>query len=527
MQIIKKYHTLLISFLGGVFYALGFPMKNGASFFLGSILGFILLNWAIDKKESLKMKFVTSLFYSFGFYLMGFYWIPETIKEFGGLVFPFNYILGLIFSVIVIPQVYVFVFVKKYFKHSLILAASYVLLETIIPQQFPAHLGHPFLSLTPFVKLVFAPIAGGAFYSFFVALTSLTLLDYFQTKKMSRLNFSFIILVIAIHLPFMGETKREITQSLNVRMIQPNIGNFLKISSEKGSANSIEAVLKDYHDLSTAPTQKEKLDLIVWPETAYPLSFYTDNLFQNDSADIHSLFKVIAKKTDAELFFGGYDSSLHSGTSSYTSDYNSAFHVGSDAKLKNVYHKMKLIPFGEGLPFGPLNQYLSTVITNISYFSEGDTYTSFNTKNNVPFAASICYEILFPDFIKNMLNHQKTEAQFMINLTNDSWYGDTAEPRQHLFLSKWRPLEFNLPIIRSTNTGITTIMYPDGSESNRLEVGEKNYIDLKMDLETRTKTIYQSYGYFTLIAIVFALLLIELIFKRKAFFKEIMQTNKA
>jgi apolipoprotein N-acyltransferase len=188
---------------------------------------------------------------------------------------------------------------------------------------------------------------------------------------------------------------------------------------------------------------------------------------------------------------------------------------------------MRLIPFGEGLPFGPLNPYLSGIITNISYFAEGDTYTGFKTDNQLSFVSVICYEVLFPTFVADMLNNQKEEAQFMINLTNDSWYGNTAEPYQHLFLSKWRALEFNLPLIRSTNTGITTVVFPDGSESKRLLIGEKTYLDVDLEIAPRTPTLFQIFGIWSFLTIALVLLLIELAFKRKTFFQEIMKTDKA
>lgn len=188
---------------------------------------------------------------------------------------------------------------------------------------------------------------------------------------------------------------------------------------------------------------------------------------------------------------------------------------------------MKLIPFGEGLPFGPFNEYLSGIITNISYFGEGETYSGFVTKNNLNFSSVICYEILFPNFVADMLNNQTTESQFMINLTNDSWYGDTAEPHQHLFLSKWRALEFNLPLIRSTNTGITTVIFPDGSETKRLGVGAKTYLDLDIKIAPRTKTLFQILGIWGVIIFAFILMAIELAFKRKTFFQEIVKSNKA
>ncbi len=81
-----------------------------------------------------------------------------------------------------------------------------------------------------------------------------------------------------------------------------------------------------------------------------------------------------------------------------------------------------------------------------------------------------------------------------MNHTNDSWYGDTAEPYQHLFLSKWRAIEFQLPLIRSTNTGISSVLYNDGSESKRLSIGEIGVLDLEIGLKKSQETIYQRWG---------------------------------
>jgi apolipoprotein N-acyltransferase len=94
----------------------------------------------------------------------------------------------------------------------------------------------------------------------------------------------------------------------------------------------------------------------------------------------------------------------------------------------------------------------------------------------------------------------------IVNHTNDSWYGDTAEPHQHLFLSKWRALEFRLPIVRSTNTGISSVIYPDGSESRRLGVGEKGSLDVAVPLGSGEATPYQRFGIYPLVAL-FVLLL--------------------
>ena len=527
MNFNRKYLSLIICLLAGMLYALGFPTFFGSSVFIAPIIGFALFNWGLDQETSLKKQLLLSLAYSLGFYLFGFYWIPHTLMEFGGLFFPFNQLLGLLFSFVIIPQVYCYVILKKYIKHPIFLAIGYVLLERFIPQQFPAHLGHPFLSLAPTIKLVFAPWAGAAFYSFLSAFIALTLVQHKMSGIKPKMYYGFIAVILFLHSPFLNLTPSpKNPTSLKIRMVQPNIGNFLKIDSERGSANSIKAVLDNYYYLSTNDI-KSKRDLIIWPETAFPNLFFSETFKADHKLRLPEVIKDVINNTGAELFIGGYDSTLTSNDQNYKSDYNSAFHFSSQSYMKDVYHKMRLIPFGEGLPFGPLNTYLSEIITNISYFAEGDTYTGFKTENNLNFVSVICYEVLFPSFVADMLNHQKDEAQFLINLTNDSWYGDTAEPFQHLFLTKWRALEFNLPVIRSTNTGITTVIFPDGSESSRLMIAEKTYLDVDLEIAPRTKTLFQIFGIWSFLTIALILLLIELAFKRKTFFQEIMKSNKS
>ena len=518
MEIIKRNMFTLISFFGGILYALGFPAYNGCSLFLFPIIGFTLFCYSLSQVKQVKKKMILGLSYSVGFYTAGFYWIPHLLKEFGGIFFPFNFILGLIFALIIIPQVYFFSFIHSKIKNSIILAIVYVLLEQFIPQQFPAHIGHSFMSLTPKINLVFAPIFGANFYSFFTALFGLAINEHFISKRAPKLIYTFLIITIICHIPFFTNSQKEVDQTLSIRVVQPNIGNFLKLESEKGGITSLKQVYDSYHFLSTFNI-KTKRDLIIWPETAYPQIFMSQFFINNSEIKIPLLLQNIISETSAELFIGGYDSSVQNKSDQFQTDYNSAFHFSSEGVLKNVYHKMKLIPFGEGLPFGPLNHYLSKYITNISFFAKGENYTSFKTGKNIPFVSVICYEVLFSQFVANMLNHQDTEPRFLINLTNDSWYGDTAEPHQHLFLTKWRALEFNIPIIRSTNTGITTILFPDGSESKRLNVGEKKFLDVDLKLMPRTPTYFQKFGLWGFFSLSLILLGLDLFFKRKSFLK--------
>ena len=86
----------------------------------------------------------------------------------------------------------------------------------------------------------------------------------------------------------------------------------------------------------------------------------------------------------------------------------------------------------------------------------------------------------------------------MINLTNDSWYGNTVEPEQHLFLTRWRAIEFNLPILRSTNTGISTYIKANGQELDRMEYDRAGNLDLSLAVGVPSQdyqTLFQKLGF--------------------------------
>jgi apolipoprotein N-acyltransferase len=285
---------------------------------------------------------------------------------------------------------------------------------------------------------------------------------------------------------------------LPVRIVQANVGNFLKVSSEKGDKDSYEAINETYERLSSEDngfTPK----LIVWPETAYPDSFYGDRTL------LKSIFLNIMEKTRSEILIGGYDQDMSKNPEDLIESMFNSSLLLSEGKLKTSYHKNILIPFGETLPFGPFNRQIVSIVPAVSLFARGEGTPLMETKDGFRFVTPICYEILESNYMRGLLN-QYGSNHFIVNHTNDSWYGDTAEPHQHLFLSKWRALEFQLPIVRSTNTGISSVIFPDGSESKRLGVGVADNLDVRVPLGDGRSTVYQLYGVLPLLGIVILLL---------------------
>jgi len=474
----KKYY--LMTFLAGIFYAWGFPVKNFFNFFLFPVIGFSFYYYTVKLKFiSLKQLLLLTLMFDFGYFLLGYYWIITLLENFGSIHAPWNYLLGVTSCLILTPHYFIFVIIYKFIvKHlnksllPLILSLILVLLENYIPQEFPAHIGHPWLQITPYLGL--APIFGSSIYSFISYLIAISIVEHLTTKIRPSLSYSIIIILLISNFSIKLPVKALKSKKLNIRVVQANIENNLKLQSEKNSFGAAAKVENIYLKLST--DNAEKLDMIIWPETAYH-RLLTSKLMYKEKLNTPKVIKDVILKTKAFLLTGGYDQKIES-DNFFETIYNSAFYFTPDSLLNSVYHKQVLIPFGETLPLGPFNSFFKNLNSNISFFAKGKT-SSFLKIKDATFSMAICYEILYPSFLRQYFKTKKPD--FIINITNDSWYGDTSEPFQHLFLARWRALEWQIPIIRSTNTGITALIHSDGSYTQLIPQNSSDYKDFTIN----------------------------------------------
>lgn len=531
----KIFFGCLLAIISGILYTSGFPnhlLQLGPVGVAASI--FILfylfgIYSSVDEEEKRRWPFLVLFLLAVN--LSGYYWIPYTLEQFGGIPIPLNYLLSTAFALIILPQYILFLSVLWFFKkrkwqvpRPIFLAGVLVLLENIIPQQFPTHLGHSWLPLAPY--LPFAKWFGVPFYSLLTYWPVCSLLQLVghqnekEAKKELILPFAFlgISLLISVALPLRFHPQGQ----LNLRLVQANIGNNLKIDAEKFEGTAANSVQELYTQLSLQ--DQVKADLIIWPETAYPRLLSTEAMKENIFSIPPSIQTTVAN-SQAALFTGGYDYSTNGDDNNYfENQYNTAFLFklkNEQVALDDYYYKRELIPFGETLPFGPLNKKIGPLIKNISFFARGDRFPLFSI-GQYHFISAICYEVLFPNFIRQYLNSLTTDPDFLINISNDSWYGDTIEPYQHLYLTHWRALENALPIVRMTNTGISSILYPDGSESKRSQTMKRMILDLPLHLSERQPTLYQRLG------ILGTIILWLLLFAGdKAFFQKIVKTKES
>ncbi len=526
----EKYKPYAFLLLAAVLYTLGFPNIFGILIPFTPIIATAIILYYIFTLPTTKQRLLYYLYYNLIITLLSFYWITNTLQEFGGLPWIVAALMNACYALVFNPHYFVLIFflhwkdthlphLNKFFfstgLFNVFLAIFLTSIEYFLPQQFPVMLGQPWIVLSDYLGA--ATYLGLPVFSFLSYLVALEMIRMRLKRKASFINLSSVLIFIFIN-PFLVQRINENEfKSFNIRLVQANISNFLKLDSEGGGPASVKAVLERYEELSLKPFNivDKKLDLIVWPETAYPYPIRTNkkNIL---ASPVPPLIQNIIYKSNAAMLIGGYDHNKENSNGSYfKTEYNASLYFNTLGQLEEVYHKHVLIPFGETLPFGPLNEVISNYVPEMAFFAEGSKKPIFETDNHVHFISSICYEILRPEFVREYLNNTVKFPNLMINLTNDSWYGDTVEPELHLFLARWRAIEFNLPILRATNSGISTFIGHNGQEVRRLAYNETGNLDLSLKLPKKDQllapTFFQQYGFWGILPIWFLYFIFHII----------------
>ncbi|MDD4648481.1 MAG: apolipoprotein N-acyltransferase [Desulfoplanes sp.] len=203
-----------------------------------------------------------------------------------------------------------------------------------------------------------------------------------------------------------------------------------------------------YDRLSRLNARDNATDLIVWPETAMPFYFQEETAFRLQIASL-------VRDKNIVLITGapGYTLTPKTSPPGYKL-YNRAFLVTPEGRCTTWYDKRHLVPFGEYVPFGNLIPMIRKIVIGTTDFSPGQTSTPLRYKN-LALGTLICYEAIFPDLAQEDVNNGAT---ILVNISNDTWFGRSSAPAQHLNISVLRAAEQNRYLIRSTNTGISAFV---------------------------------------------------------------------
>jgi apolipoprotein N-acyltransferase len=235
---------------------------------------------------------------------------------------------------------------------------------------------------------------------------------------------------------------------LRVGLVQGNVDQ-----AEKWSANRAASIFDDYIRL-TRQVIGAGAELVVWPESSTPF------MFEEDVAGAERI-RALAREAHVPILFGSDQVEWRVTNDRRVPDasYNSAFLVQADGRTVGVYRKLHLVPFGEYVPFRKWLFFAEPLVEAIGTgFAPGGDVTVLSM-NEHPLSVAICYEIVYPDLIRQFV---RRGSQLLTTITNDAWFGETSAPYQHFAQASMRAVEEGRYLVRSANTGISGIVDPYG-----------------------------------------------------------------
>ncbi len=406
----------------------------------------------LDSKPSLRFSshFLLGIAFGIGYFVISLWWLYISMHDVGGMnpflsgiaVLLLSAYMAIYFSLasLAIPA-----FKRTWFT-GILLAASWVVMEFLRGWLFT---GFPWAGLAesqingPFASI--APLLGGFACTFLVIWISWELL---QLKKQMVFSGAIVICAIAIaQLTGLMSFTKPFGEPLTVRLIQGNFEQSLKLNPE--------AIGQQIYFYSSQ-VKNEPADLIIIPETAFP--WPQNNLPSGILSDLQGY----SNSSSSNLLLGLIGEVSSDRGLQYT---NRAIGIAPNT-TPYQYDKVHLVPFGEFIPPG-FYWFIKAFNVPLSDFARGSAeQPAFKiirqNQNAVHAAITICYEDVFGGELAARIRHSQDPINLLVNMTNLAWFGQSQAPTQQLRLSQLRSLETGLPALRATNTGITSVIGPDG-----------------------------------------------------------------
>ncbi len=490
----------------GILTAFSLPPYN---YFLINFITFSLFFIFILKKKEHFLKkrffFFYGWIFGFGYFFSSLYWISIS------LTFDENFKYFIPFSIALVPAflgifygliIYIFSFFnfKNLTNSLLIFSVIFGLIEFIrgyLFTGFPWNLiAFSFLETKIFIQIL--SVIGS--YSFNLICISLFVCPaiFFLKKSKKDLLICFFFSIIALSFIVFGLLKsnnfNKIKNEKNEYLIRSISSN---ISLERFFIdNEDEKIIKELVELSKP--EKNKPTIFLWPEGLISLEGFDNiknkrsSLFNNFGENHFILMGVtkVKKIGDKNQYF------------------NTVGVFDENFNLIDDYDKIKLVPFGEFIPFEKTLQKigLKTITNNYQSFTSGEErkVIKLNINNkDITLLPLICYEIIYSGEIFSNKNFD-----YIVNISEDGWFGKSIGPKQHFAHSVFRSIESGKYVIRSSNNGISAIINPIGNIEKKIDLGKSGFIDFT-ESKSLEATLFARYGnkFFLIIILLYIFLL--------------------
>lgn len=476
----------LIAILAGALMVLAFSPFD---LFIFILIGPALFYWLMLGVQHARHALLIGWSFGFGLFGAGVSWVWVSIHVYGYTSVPIATLATLLFvaglAILFAAQAWLFFRFFSQRPHAwLAFIAIWILFEWLrswLLTGFPWLLtGYAWLD-TPFSHL--ASLLG--VWGLSLLTLCLAVAGFHAVKERS-----FIALVVALLLPLMtlispSHWTEEVPDTqLKIALVQPNISQH-----DKWDRRLLGTMLQHLIELSL-PYQDH--DLIVWPETAIPSLYY-------QAAPYVEPFLAELEARQTTLISGFPYMATDSQRPEIRHFHNS---LGIFSSGSGVYHKQRLVPFGEYVPLeNQLRGLINFFDLPMSEFSLPE-YTELTLSvQGRTLAPLICYEIAYPELTRRSAR----EADMIITVSNDAWFGDSLAAEQHLQIARMRAIENGRWLIRGTNDGITAVVAPNGNIAERISREQASVLSASVP-SMRGNTPYQRWGIGPVLFISFMLL---------------------
>ncbi len=494
----NKAFLFLICLLLGILTSFSLPPYNlfFINFLTLPVLLYILVNY-VDKKT---ISFFVGWIFGFGYFISNIYWITNS------LTFDVNFKFIIPFALILIPLFLgafygLVTFLCNFFnlknKISSILIFSIIFgviefLRSFIFSGFPWNLVVFSLSSNSHSLQVLSYIGTYSLNLLSITIFLLPVIFFFKYKSLTKFLIFSLSLILVVGNFFYGnliiknfEKKKYDNLSSIIRVVSPNIPieRFLSNQDTEKSINEL---------ISLSDVDASKKIIFIFPEGIITSIYSNDlkffkNIFEESYNINHKLILGINSINENKI-------------------YNSLVALNNKSELLYKYNKNKLVPFGEFLPFEDFFKKFGIKKITQGYQSfSSDNKRKILDINQLKFIPLICYEIIY----SGKINPNKNYYDFILNISEDGWFGKSIGPEQHFSHSIFRSIEEGKNVIRSSNNGISAFVNPKGQIIKK--INEKGYFDVNK-IKRVDKTYFAKHGnkiffYFVLIYTTFIVIL--------------------
>lgn len=328
-----------------------------------------------------------------------------------------------------------------------------------------------------------------------LGLSLLSVLLFTSFALLPQKRFSICLSVIFILASIGGaltllENKNEMVWGVKLRLVQPNIPQSFKWDPKKAEDNY--ATL-----LNLSHPNNQDITHVIWPESAIP--FYPE-------IDLVERMRLMgALRQGSTLLAGG----MRIVDLKKRQLANSLFVFDHLANIVATYDKTHLVPFGEYVPFRDVLK-IDKIVPIPSDFTKGNGLKTMVIPKAPPVSPLVCYEVIFPSEVTN----KNKRPEWLLNITNDAWYGLSAGPYQHLSIAQMRAVEEGLPLVRATNNGVSAIINPYGEIIAALELGKQGVLDANLPRANKP-TLFARYGNKIPLTLIFMIFMLALFWHKR------------